>query len=111
MKQCTLWVGLANFVAGLDMARDGTVGARGCALGVASDIFTELRLQPCLPRPASEHKLTTLLWQPVNTGKQPPHSIADHAVQVHVEEFIAAALDQRKVLNAKNIKSIFGEMQ
>lgn len=28
---------------------------------------------------------------------------------MHVEEFIAAALDQRKVLNAKNIKSIFGE--
>jgi calcium-dependent protein kinase len=27
---------------------------------------------------------------------------------VHVEEFIAAALDQRKVLNAKNINSIFG---
>ena len=28
--------------------------------------------------------------------------------QVSVEEFIAAALDQRKVLNAKNINAIFG---
>lgn len=26
-----------------------------------------------------------------------------------MEEFIAAALDQRKVLNAKNINTIFGE--
>ena len=95
--------GISSLLAGLDLAHHGAVG--GVGVGVAWRGGEGWRqAQATAPAGSRDAALThthiCMLCARPHLPACPP--------QVHVEEFIAAALDQRKVLNAKTVNAVFG---
>lgn len=91
--------GVVALLAGLDLSHQGTVRERG--LRCCWDAVPAGRRRGCSVCAWEGPKLNLpLLIQCL---------LCLSHKQVHVEEFLAAALDQRKVLNASTCNAIFGE--